>query len=432
MSIFRKKAAPEEPAEVKPSGGSLMAERALNSIAEGVLIIDASGVIKFANPAAVSLVGANGIYEVAGLYLFSVLRLEDGTGQQIQEDMNPLKGAIVRGEAFSSRDFVLATRSGKKFPIDLTLTLSGGPEKIITFRNIAQELAKENEQTEFISTASHEMRTPVASIEGYLGLALNPQTATIDERARKYLTEAHDASQHLGRLFRDLLDITKLDDNRVKAHLQPIELTAEVSKMLDDHRQAINEKQQKLLFGTRNLSGATGHKTVMPLYVMADIDFLREIVNNLVENAIKYTPEGGTIWVDVQENNGKAVIAVSDTGIGIAPEDLAHIFQKFYRADNSDTRTIGGTGLGLYIVKKRAEQMGAKVMANSILSKGSSFYVIFPRMSAEEYNRQKQIARNLEAMKIEKPSAAAAAGSAIGAAAVSGAAPIAPATPVQK
>ncbi len=114
MSIFSKKE-PKEPVEVKPSGGSLMAERALNSIADGVLIIDASGTIKFANPAAVSLVGANGIYEVAGLYLFSVLNLEDGSGQQIQEDMNPLKGAIVRGEPFSSRDFVLVTRSGKKF-----------------------------------------------------------------------------------------------------------------------------------------------------------------------------------------------------------------------------------------------------------------------------------------------------------------------------
>lgn len=389
---------------MKPSGGSQMAERALNSIAEGVLIIDASGVIRFANPAAVRLVGAMGLYEVAGLYLFSVLRFEDNTGQTIAEDMNPLKGAIVRGEVFESRDFVLVTRSGKKFPIALSLTLSGGPEKIITFRNIASELAKENEQAEFISTASHEMRTPVASIEGYLGLALNPQTATIDDRARKYLTEAHDASQHLGRLFRDLLDITKLDDNRIKAHLQPVELGSEVAKILEDHRKAIAEKNLRLLFGTRNLSGDMGRKSVLPLYVMVDLDFLREIINNLVENAIKYTPEGGTIWVDTQEHNGKALIAVSDTGIGIAPEDLAHIFQKFYRADNSDTRTIGGTGLGLYIVKKRTEQMNGQVSAESVLSEGSSFYVLFPRLTAEEYNRQRQIANNLQAMQIQKPS----------------------------
>ena len=377
-----------------------MAERALNSIAEGVLIIDASGVIRFANPAAIRMVGATGLYEVAGLYLFSVLNLEDTSGQPIPEDMNPLKGAIVRGEAFETRDFILVTRSRKKFPIALSLSLSGGPEKIITFRNIASELAKENEQTEFISTASHEMRTPVASIEGYLGLALNPSTATIDERARKYLTEAHEASQHLGRLFRDLLDITKLDDNRARAHLVPVELTAEVAKYLEDFKHMAAEKNLQLLFGTRNLSGAAGRKVIMPLYVMVDLDFLREIVNNLVENAIKYTPEGGTVWVDVQDYQGQAMIAVSDTGIGIAPEDLTHIFQKFYRADNSDTRTIGGTGLGLYIVKKRAEQMGGKVSATSVLSKGSNFYVLFPRMSQEEYNKQKQIASNLDAMKI--------------------------------
>lgn len=404
MGIFHRETKPEEPVEIKPSGGSQMAERALNSIAEGVLIIDASGIIRFANPAAVRLVGAMGLYEVAGVYLFSVLRLEDNTGQAILEDMNPLKGAIVRGEVFESRDFVLITRSGKKFPIALSLTLSGGPEKIITFRNIASELAKENEQAEFISTASHEMRTPVASIEGYLGLALNPQTATIDDRARKYLTEAHDASQHLGRLFRDLLDITKLDDNHIKAHLQPIELVAEIAKILDDHHKAIEEKKIKLLFGTRNLSGEMGKKSVLPLYVMVDIDFLREIMNNLIENAIKYTPEGGTVWVDAQEHNGEALIAVSDTGIGIAPEDLAHIFQKFYRADNSDTRTIGGTGLGLYIVKKRVEQMSGKVSVESVLSKGSSFYVSLPRLTAEEYNRQRQILINLQAMQIQKPS----------------------------
>lgn len=399
MSIFRKKKT-EDPVEVQPSGGSIMAERALNSIAEGVLIIDAAGVVKFANPAAVQMVGATTLYEVAGLYVFSVLRLEDNTGVQIQEDMNPLKGAIVRGEAFESRDFTLVTRSGKKFPIAISLTLSGGPEKIITFRNIASELAKENEQTEFISTASHEMRTPVASIEGYLGLALNPSTATIDDRARKYLNEAHEASQHLGRLFRDLLDITKLDDNRAKAHLQPVELTAEVAKILEDHRQAAAEKKIQLLFGTRNYGNAAARKVVMPLYVMIDLDFLREIVNNLVENAIKYTPDGGTVWVDVEDNQGRAMIAVSDTGIGIAPEDLSHIFQKFYRADNSDTRTIGGTGLGLYIVKKRTEQMGGQVSAESMLSKGSTFYVLFPRITAEDYNRQRQIASNLQAMKI--------------------------------
>ena len=244
----------------------------------------------------------------------------------------------------------------------------------------------------------------MASIEGYLGLALNPQTATIDDRARKYLTEAHDASQHLVRLFRDVLDSTKLDDNRIKAHLQPVELGSEVAKILEDHRKAIAEKNLRLLFGTRNLSGDMGRKSVLPLYVMVDLDFLREIINNLVENAIKYTPEGGTIWVDTQEHNGKALIAVSDTGIGIAPEDLTHIFQKFYRADNSDTRTIGGTGLGLYIVKKRTEQMNGQVSAESVLSKGSSFYVLFPRLTAEEYNRQRQIANNLQAMQIQKPS----------------------------
>jgi hypothetical protein len=121
-------------------------------------------------------------------------------------------------------------------------------------------------------------------------------------------------------------------------------------------------------------------------------------VDNLVENAIKYTPSGGSVRVGVRGEEDRVIIEVSDTGIGISREDLQHIFQKFYRADNSDTRTIGGTGLGLYIVKQRAESMGGRVWAESVYGNGSSFFVSLPRLSSEEYERRKTMIQNANAM----------------------------------
>ena len=113
-----------------------------------------------------------------------------------------------------------------------------------------------------------------------------------------------------------------------------------------------------------------------------------EIIDNLLGNAIKYTPTGGSVYVNVRGDGDRVLINVTDTGIGISNDDLPHIFQKFYRSDNSDTRTIGGTGLGLYIVKKRVEAMGGRVWAESAFGEGSTFYVSLPRISGEEYEKR--------------------------------------------
>ena len=119
-----------------------------------------------------------------------------------------------------------------------------------------------------------------------------------------------------------------------------------------------------------------------------DVDFIRLIIGNLVENAVKYTPAGGSIYINIVGSGDRAIITISDTGIGISADDLQHIFEKFYRADNSDTRTIGGTGLGLYLVKQRTEAMNGSVSAESIPGKGSVFTISLPRLSSEEYEKR--------------------------------------------
>ena len=392
--------APQNPATSTAQSANL-ANLVLNSIDEGVMIVHSSGIVVLVNPAAMRLLGTSDPNMVENLQLASILSLENSEGTKIEDDVNPVLRAVMNGENFETRDLILVSVQEQRRPVAISVvcTTTGKNERIITLRDIARELEEEGEQADFISTASHEMRTPVASIEGYLGLALNPKTATIDERARKYLEEAHASSKHLGRLFKDLLDVTKLDDKKIRVQLTPVEMASTVRSITNGQVPMMSEKGIHYTFGANAArSDNTARVVNQEVYASVDIDFLREAVNNLVENAIKYTASGGGIWVNVRGDDDRVLINVTDTGIGISPDDLKHVFQKFYRADNSQTRTVGGTGLGLYLVKQRVEAMGGKVWAESSFGEGSTFYLSFPRITAEEYQRRKQIASNIEAM----------------------------------
>ena len=391
----------------------ILANLVLNTIDSGVIIVLPTGVIEYINPAAVSLLGGQMAQNFLGAKLEDILKLENGQGVAIPAQNNLVFYAVNNGQNYTTREYFLVNLQGQKKPVAFKITTAHSPknERIVTFYDITSELEAESEQTEFISTASHEMRTPVASIEGYLGLALNPKTATIDERAKKYLEEAHKSSQHLGKLFRDLLDVTKLDDKRIKAHLLPIEVTSTVRSIAEGQIPKMSEKNIHFTFGSSSSANMNGGRVInQEVFAAVDVDFLREIINNLIENAIKYTNNGGGIWVNVRGDGDRVLINVTDTGIGISPEDSKHVFQKFYRADNSETRTIGGTGLGLYIVKERVEAMSGSTWVESTFGEGSTFYVAFPRLTYEEYLRRKQIEANTQAM---TPQSAAASTSAV-------------------
>ncbi|MDO4979211.1 MAG: ATP-binding protein [Candidatus Saccharibacteria bacterium] len=401
MGLFNRKQnnpanSPDQAALVAARHAAL-ADIALNNISDGVVITNAENKIQLVNPAAITMLG----HDPAGVINLDanvVFRFETPQGIAIEDSNSQFLLSLRNSRYFTTRDYVLINAQGQKHPIALSVTpaMNAHGEKIITFRDISKELESEGEQSEFISTASHEMRTPVASIEGYLGLALNPNCATIDDRAKKYLEEAHASSKHLGKLFQDLLDVTQLDDKKLKVHLVPIEVSALIREIADGQVPMMSEKGLKFTYGSTSNMGdsAGGHVLDQEIYAAVDIDFLREVMNNLIENAIKYTPNGGGIWVNVRGDGDRVLINVTDTGIGISPDDLKHIFQKFYRADNSQTRTIGGTGLGLYLVKERVEAMGGKVWAESSFGEGSTFYVSFPRLTWEEYERRRNAVTN--------------------------------------
>lgn len=382
MSLFKSK-----PASL-PATQSSLAELALKNIHDGVIITDSAGTIRFINPAAITMLDCASL-EVLGMNFQLLMKIETKAGRELADAENAFFLAVKTGQLLEH--FVcnlINQRSKKSLPISLSVT-PAEDSRIITFRDITKELEEESEQAEFISTASHEMRTPVASIEGYLSLALNPQTATIDERARGYLDAAHKSSQHLGKLFQDLLDATKLDDGMVRPNFVPTEMVKFTRSLFENFVSKAEEKKINYKFGPKEASSlAEKFRIEQVAYSSIDPNFMREILDNLIDNALKYTSEGGSVFVNARGSDDHVVVSVTDTGMGISADDLEHIFQKFYRADNSDTRTIGGTGLGLYIVKQRAEAMGGRVWAESTYGEGSTFYVSLPRLTEDEYNKR--------------------------------------------
>ena len=262
----------------------------------------------------------------------------------------------------------------------------------VIIRDVSKLRAEEKQRGDFISTASHEMRTPVAAIEGYLALALNEKVATIDDRARGYLEKAHESTQHLGQLFQDLLTSSKAEDGRLTSHPTVVEMGEFLEKVSEDLRFSAEKKGLIMEFrvgtsstGTIDASKAQGStRTVRPLYyVYVDADRLREVVTNLFDNAVKYTPDG-KVTLGINGDANVVQCYVRDTGPGIPAADVPHLFQKFYRVDNSATRTIGGTGLGLFICRKIIELYNGRIWVESELGKGSSFYINLPRLSEQK------------------------------------------------
>ena len=396
-NLFKHKDQPKT-ASKSAANQAALAKVALKGIHDGVIMTDKSGVILFINPAAVTMTECGSANSAIGLEYGLVIKLESKEGRELSENENPLIQAMRTGQPLESTQVALiAGQSGKRIPIAISMFPGDGTSghRIITFRDIAKELEEEGEQTEFISTASHEMRTPVATIDGYLSLCLNPQTATIDERARGYLTAAQAASKHLGQLFHDLLDVTKLDDGRIRPHFVPVEMVELVKTITDDYVARAKEAKITFNFGSSEPVSLGGNRRMeQVVYGFVDLDFMREILDNLIENALKYTPAGGSIYVNVRGDGDRILINVTDTGIGISADDLSHIFQKFYRADNSDTREIGGTGLGLYLTKQRVEAMGGRIWAESAFGEGSTFYVSLPRITNDEYEKRMITVRN--------------------------------------
>lgn len=366
----------------------------IQSIADGVIVTDTEGKISMMNSAAAKMTEWP-IEEALSVEAKTVIKLSEEDGKPIPDHNHIFEQAAATQE---TKELVaqLAGRNSKKQIVSVIASPITLPETkefagvVAVIRDVSEARAEEARRADFISTASHEMRTPVAAIEGYLALALNDKVSKIDNSARSYLMKAHSSTQHLGKLFQDLLTSAKAEDGRLVSHPMVVEIGGFVQQLTDDLKFTAEKKGLlvDLIVGTdspdKQNNAVTAGKVVKPLYyAMVDSDRFREVITNLFDNAVKYT-EKGKITIGLTGNKDIVQIFIKDTGVGIPKEDIPHMFQKFYRVDNSATRTIGGTGLGLYICRKIIELYNGRVWVESEQGSGSTFYINLPRLSAQD------------------------------------------------
>lgn len=323
------------------------------SMREGLILLDASRKILSINPA------AQDIFDVEGDYLGLDFLLLDRSPE--------LQEAIVEAKKNGFNQIRLM-RGVREFQLDITCIIREKRTEgfVLLVFDVTEQAENERRRREFSANVSHELKTPLQTIIGSAELlehGLVPQQDTA-----RFAGNMRREALRLVALIEDIIHLSRLEEGMElpASDFDALDLLSEVA--LDFHDAAASRNIALSVEG----ESATLH-SVRPL--------LKEIVGNLCDNAIKYNVEGGTVCMTLQKNDGKLVIAVADSGIGISQEDQERIFERFYRVDKSHSRATGGTGLGLSIVKHAAQRIGAKITVESEPDKGSVFSISFPQRS---------------------------------------------------
>lgn len=257
-------------------------------------------------------------------------------------------------------------------------------QKSLKLEMAFNELGKKNEQleqaslakTQILSTATHELKTPLTSIVGYVDRLLLPQESVgpLNDRQRRYLETVQKNARRLKSLVDDLLDISRIEAGNLELKISNLNVNQEIDDALQSMQTQIQQKQIHI------------KKDILPSASLIKADRLRfgQVAGNLLSNACKYSPAGTEVTVAAHQDEGNSVrIDVSDNGVGISKEDQAKLFTKFFRADNSSTREASGTGLGLYITKCLVEAHGGKIWVVSEMGKGTTVSCTWPRSSVD-------------------------------------------------
>ncbi len=235
------------------------------------------------------------------------------------------------------------------------------------FNEMAQSLEKSEEaRRQMIADIAHELRTPLSTIQGNLEALLDGVYATTPER----IEAIHAKTLMLGRLINDLQELSLAEAGELSLEKHPTDLAWLVARLQDQVQPQCDEKEITLLVETPSI-----------LSIAIDRERIEQILLNLLSNALRYTERGGQVRMSVQPGETEIHISVADTGKGIAPEDLPHIFERFYRGDKSRSRSSGGAGLGLAIAKRLVELHGGRIWAESKLGQGTTFTFSLPSSS---------------------------------------------------
>jgi two-component system phosphate regulon sensor histidine kinase PhoR len=327
----------------------------LRSMGEGVMVTAPDGVITLVNPAFRRLFSIAG--DVEGKQLVEISRHPDLL--EAYNDLGiPGVNELVREIAIQPDDVTLLTHW-------VPLNVDGVRQGIVAvFHDISDLKKAENMRRDFVANVSHELRTPVTIIKGYAETLLDGALESDPTRAIRFVEIISSHSERLTNLINDILTLSSLETKEALIELNPIDVSGTITKacMLLQERAV----QKNIAIINETVGGTVPR-------VMADQGRLEQVVVNLLENAIKYTPDGGTVRLFTEDDGERIRVSVADTGIGIPFKDLPRIFERFYRVDEARTREQGGTGLGLAIVKHIVQLHDGTVSVTSEPGKGSIF-----------------------------------------------------------
>jgi two-component system phosphate regulon sensor histidine kinase PhoR len=332
----------------------------LAGMTEGVLVARPDGRIRLTNQALRFQFGIT--EETVGKTVLEAFR-----NVPLQE----LVGEVIQDGDVSARELSFPTPNERTY--ELSATRLQGSHGVVTgviivFHDITRMRQFENTRKEFVANVSHELRTPLSIIKGYVETLLDDQPPDA-ETTRQFLNTIQRHSRRLEALIADLLSISALESQQARLNFEPVSMRAAAQSVLDELTRQAQERSITVLLKIPEQLPA----------VRADAQRLHQVLFNLLDNAIKYTQAGGQVTIRAAEKDGAIETSVADDGVGIAPEHLPHVFERFYRVDKARSRELGGTGLGLSIVKHIVQSHGGRVWAESQIEKGSTFYFTLPR-----------------------------------------------------
>jgi two-component system phosphate regulon sensor histidine kinase PhoR len=332
----------------------------LRGMVEGVVALDAGQHVLFANDQALSLLG---------------LPQGDAVSRRFWEVVRqrPLLDLIDR--ALTQTEPVHAELDWTGAAVrSLTVhaaRLSAGGGAVLVLHDTSELRRLERLRQDFAANVSHELKTPLSVIRACVETLLDGAAADPEARGR-FLAQIDEQSARLNALILDLLNLARIESGAELFEFGRVDVAEAVEACVERHRARAEARRQTL----RLAAGAND------LAVWGDAEAVEQILDNLLDNAVKYTPEGGAITVAWHAINGQVALEIADTGVGIPEADLARVFERFYRVDKARSREVGGTGLGLAIVKHLVQAMNGSVRAASRVGKGTTFIVRLPRTAA--------------------------------------------------
>ncbi len=352
----------------------------LESIADGVLVLDHNGRVLLVNPAAEELLGLSAMV-IEGEHFRHILGLGETAVQRdlaqdlyhelrsrletVDEDLVRLQPASVRLESGKQ---VLAVNIAP-----LIVSAGGTPGLVAALRDASREAEVERLKNEFISTVSHELRTPMTSIKGYTDLLFLGMVGGLTDAQRNFLQIIKSNADRLTALVNDILDISRIETGRLRLTIESLDLSKIISEVVVVFQEQYRDKGLTLEW--EEVAG-------LPK-IRGDADRVTQVLNNLIANSWQYTPSGGRVSIAVHSGDGFLRVDVADTGIGIGPDDIDRVFDRFYRVDDPAVEEVGGTGLGLSIVKMFVELLGGEIWLESELEAGTTFSFTLPLISAD-------------------------------------------------